>query len=227
MNKNRSNGSEVKRFTAELIPTLNRCMIASAFCAGDQIAFGIKYDKRSTALQFQLDSDNPLIKKRIVKIQMFRNLETCKFCNLFFNIETLKNDSSDFRGRFVNVNNNFSRYLLQFSKEMYDFQSNDKGKSSNNYMTVSGWKLHDSDNDLLFYFVQRKCYNDVTKMNVIRTAGLQIATERGLDILEKFQNYYDSSIRKADPKKDEFPDFDEDDDIEEIEFFDEEFEEVE
>jgi hypothetical protein len=93
-------------------------------------------------------------------------------------------------------------------KERYEFHINDKpGKPSQNFMVVSGWKIQDSDNDLLFYFVQRKCYNDVTRTNIIRTAAIQFANERGLDCLDQYYETSQNTIRRVDPMRDNLPDF--------------------
>jgi hypothetical protein len=126
-------------------------------------------------------------------------------------MESLQNNRCDYRGKFSGVKTNMNRFLIQFMKENYDYQVNDKDKVSQNYMTVWGWKLQDSDNDLLFYFVQRKCYNDITRLNVVRTAGLQLSTARGRDIFEKYFQNETTQIRKVN-KKDDIPTFFEDED---------------
>jgi len=195
-----------RRFQIDLIPTLNRGILMSAFIPRSPLTFAIKYDKKSSALQFQLDSNSNLIKDRIVKVQMFRNLDTCEFCKLFFDMETISNESCDYRGKFRGVKPLYARHLIQFLKEKYDFHVNEKGKPSQNYMLVLGWKLQDSDNELLYYFVQRKCYNDATRINIVRTAGLQLATERGLDLLDRYITDSDSRIRKV-VKQDDVPFF--------------------
>jgi len=187
---------KVKKFSIDLIPTLNRAIVMSAFISGKPLTFGVKYDKKSSALQFQLDSNSSLIRERDVRVQMYRNLDTCKFCKLFFDMETISNDNCDYRGKFSGVKSLYARHMIQFLKEKYDFQMNDKGKPSQNYMLILGWKLQDSDNDLLFYFIQRKCYNDATRVNIVRTAGLQLATERGLQFLDRYAGSADAKIRK-------------------------------
>ena len=193
---------KVKKFSVDLIPTLNRAVVLSAFISGKPMTFAIKYDKKSSALQFQLDSNNTLVRDRVVQIQMYRNLETCRFCRLFFDMETRADEGSDYRSKFQGIKPLYARHMIQFLREKYDFQVNDKGKPSQSYLLVLGWKLQDSDNDLLFYFIQRKCYNDATRTNIVRTAGLQLATERGLQFLEKYAGSADSMIRKINQQDD-------------------------
>lgn len=195
--ENSISNKKVKKFAIDLIPTLNRAAVLSAFISGKPVTFAVKYDKKSSALQFQLDSNNSHIKDRVVQVQMYRNLETCKFCKLFFDMETKTDEGYDYRSKFRGIKPLYARHMIQFLKEKYDFQVNDKGKPSQNYLLVLGWKLQDSDNDLLFYFVQRKCYVDATRTNIVRTAGLQLATERGLQFLEKYSGTAENMIRKV------------------------------
>ena len=72
---------------------------------------------------------------------------------------------------------------------------NDNPKKINNYLLILGWKLHGYEDDLNFFFIQRSCMNNITKVNLIRTAGLQFATDRGLDALDQ---YYDT-LNNPDP----------------------------
>jgi len=205
-----------KKFTTRFIPSLNRAIIIPMYCAGEQTWFGIVCDKKSSALQFQLDSNNPLIKKRIIKVKMYRNLEKCGFCNVFMNLKTETTPQKDFRSQFIGINPDYSKEIILFSKEMYNF--NNIGNPSNrynthhtNHLTVSSWKLHTSDNDLIFQLVQRACFNDVTKMSIIRTAGLLLGTDRGFRVLEQFENHSSNKLRKVSSDKDYIPDFTDDD----------------
>ncbi len=208
INKNK-NKKKVKNFSINLIPTLNRAIVLSAFIGKAPLTFAVKYDKKSSALQFQLDSENDLIKNRIIQVQMYRNLDTCQFCKLFFDMETKTTESTDIRCKFQGVKPLYARHLIQFLREKYDFQVSEKGKPSQNYMIISGWKLQDADNTLLFYFIQRKCYNDATRTNIVRTAGLQLSTSRGLKFLEKYIDSAGNTIRKVD-NYDELPSFNND-----------------
>jgi hypothetical protein len=204
---NKIESDRKKRFMVDLIPTLNRAIIMSAFTSGKPLTFAIKYDKKTTALQFQFDTSNPLIETKTVEVEMFRNLDKCKFCNIFFKVETEKNSKKDYRGKFVKTKSVYDRHLIQFLKERYDLHVNDNmSKPSHNYIQITGWKLQDADNDLLFYFVERVCYNNISRMKVVRTAGFQISTKRGIQILDKYFEDSESMIRKV-GVGDDIPDF--------------------
>lgn len=225
-----------KVFSTELISSLDRCVVQNVYCGNERVYFGINYNKYTSALQFQLDKNVKSVKQRLINVKMFRNLEKSEFCNIFFKLCTINNNNSDYRCKFISTNPRFDKHLIPFTRELYDFNKGlNSNHKSNNYMAVSGWKLQESDNDLIFFFVERRCYSDIAKLNIVRTAGLQIATDLGLRVLTKFQAHYDNDLRKVDAKKDIVPDFDSDDENEaqplegdeEYEYYDDEEEDSE
>lgn len=186
MNKNRKETN----FRIKLISTLDRSITTVAYIKQKPLQFALLYSKTTSALQFQLDTGNSLIQNRRIHASMYRNLENCKFCQTFFHLKTEQNNKNDFRSKFISTRKIFNNDLLEFSSEKLDLQA-DGGKAFNNYVLTLGWKLHGLEDDLVFYFVQRRCYHTVDRKNVIRTSGLQLATDRGLDALDKF---YDKNI---------------------------------
>jgi hypothetical protein len=183
----------------KLIPTLNRAITLISYPTGKPVHFTIIHNKQNTALQFQVDSSVPFIQKGEVTVSMYRNLENCKFCQTFLMVESQKNDKYDYRCKFSGINRSFEREMYQFTRERLDFQMNTNGggNKSNNYLMIMGWRIFGLEDDLLFFFIQRKCYNTVTRTNVIRTAGLQFATKRGTESLEKYYNQSLNSIKKV------------------------------
>lgn len=189
----------------DIQPSLNRGLIYSAFPIGKAIQFSVLFHKMTSALQFQIDSSSSILKNKEVSVKMFRNLEVCKFCNTFFDLETVSNDRCDFRCKFLNCKGHMQKYLVEFMKEKMDLHVVNSDRSTQNYIMVQGWKILDLGDDLLFFFVQRRCYNNVTRTNVIRTAGLQFSTDSSLEILDKYSNNSDKSSYKVDDK--DIPDF--------------------
>jgi len=170
----------------DIQPSLNRGLIYSAFPIGKAIQFSVLFHKMTSALQFQIDSNASILKNKEIIVKMFRNLETCKFTNTFFDLETVLNDRCDFRCKFLDCKRHMNKYLVEFMNEKIDLHVVNSDKSTKNYIMVRGWKILDLCDDLLFFFVQRRCYNNVTRTNIIRTAGLQFSTEAALDILDKY-----------------------------------------
>ena len=181
----------------KLLPTLNRGIIYTAFPIGQPVPFTILFNKQSSALQFAVDTQSEAIQQGKIFTSMYRNLNDCKFCKLFFQLQSTKDERYDYRFKFSGVNRYFERDAFRFSKEKLDLQLPDQKKSSNNYLLVLGWKLYDIEDDLIFFFVQRRCYNHILHLNILRTMGLQFATERALEALDKYEERYSTMIRKV------------------------------
>jgi len=188
---------DINNLKIKLIPTLNRGMIYTAFPIGQAIPFTILFNKQSSALQFSINTNFESDKEKIY-VTMYRNLDECKFCQTFFQLQSIKDDRYDYRFKFSGVNRLFERDVFRFSKEKLDLQLPEQHiKSTNNYLLVLGWKLYDIEDDLIFFFVQRRCYNNISRMNVLRTMGLQFATNRGIETLDKYNERLSTSIHKV------------------------------
>lgn len=192
-------------------PTLNRALLYTAYPTGleNPIHFSILHHKQTTALQLQVDTKNPLISNGDVVVSMYRNLESCPFCKMFFDIENYKTETCDYRGKFGGLKKSYQKHLVQFCKEKLDFNIPEANKKSQNYMIILGWKILSIEDDLNFFYIQRKSYNKIARVNIVRSVCIQFSTERGLNILNKFIDEFDKKIRKVD-KNDDFPVFKDD-----------------
>ena len=203
-----NNNNNTNHFNIELKHTLNRCIITSAYPVGPEkpIQFAISHHKQTPALQFQVDTRNDLVRSGKVKVLMHRNLENCEFSNTFFDIENTTTDYCDYRGKFLGEKNSYRDNLIQFAREKHDFHIPEGNKRSQNYMLILGWKVLAMEDDFNIFFVQRRCYNKTARIHIIRSAVIQFATERGLNILQRIKTETENNIRKA-LSSDDIPDF--------------------
>ena len=178
----------------KLTPTLNRSQVLTTYMQGP-IHFAINYHRITPAIQFILENKNPLIQKNIIKVQMFRNLDKCDFCTTFFDMETFVKEGYDVRGKFSGVNRMNESNLIRCATEKLDFYTEGK-KNSQNGLLILGWKIIGLEDDFLFYFVQRKCFNTKTRTRLIRTAGLQFATERGLNGIQNYIKNFNDTVEQ-------------------------------
>ena len=183
--------------------TLNRAITIMAYPTGKPVPFTIYHHKITSGLQFEVDNHSGVIKNKLVKVNMYRNLENCDFCKVFFELETLKSNNQDFQTKFTGLKRSYDKHILQFFKERLDLYSvdgvkdNDNSDRSKNYISISGWKLHDLNDDLIFFFIQRRCFNTITASHIIRTAGLQFSTDRSLDFLSRYVKNLDQEVTKV------------------------------
>lgn len=167
---------------------LDRAMIYNFTICGKPVYFVICHNKQTSPIQFQIGYSSGLISSGEVKVSMSRNCANSVFCQTFFNLENLNVERYDYQNKFNGVNPTFIDELLQFQTEKMIFQPPTSNKTPNNYLLTLGWKIHGLEDDLVFYFIQRRCYNAITRMNIIRTASIQFATNKGLEYLEKYKN---------------------------------------
>ena len=198
--------SKKSRINLDIQPSLNRGVIYTAFPIGKPIQFIILHHKQTPALQFQIESNNEMIKEKNISIKMYRNLDNCCFCNTFFDTVTRQDSSCDYRSKFSGVKGYMYKYVISFMKERLDLRVSDDKKSPQNYLYIRGWKIHGIEDDLIFFHVERRCYNNVTRTNVVRTAGLQFATQNGIDKLKEYEENTENFIRKV-KDDDNIPDF--------------------
>lgn len=179
-----------------LIPyKLDRSITSNILIHGKPITFSILHNKRSPHIKFQLYQNSEPLKKGIVTVSMHRNLDTCKFCKIFFNLETRISDNIDYQNKFNGINRMYDRELFQFMKEKLDFNIPEHKKSSVNYLLLLGYKVHAHEDDLIYLFIQRRFFNVITRMAVLRTSGIQFSTKRGLEVMERYYNNYQDNVK--------------------------------
>lgn len=176
-------------FKVMVSDTLNRGVVVTSFPNRNPLNFVIMFNKKTSALEAQYDTRNPMIIDGTVKVRLHRNLNNCLFSNIFFELESIDNKQKDYRTRFVGVNPRYREVILQFFSEKLDLKVSNESKSRDhsNYLMISGWKLYDHDESLIFYFVQRKIFNVVQRVPIIRTMGIQFSNEQGFNVLTQFE----------------------------------------
>lgn len=187
------------RLNINLKSSLNRAIVYTIFPTGKPLNFTVYHHKRTSAIQFEVDSRSQLIKNKQISYTMQRNLESCDFAKTFFKLENLKVDKYDYQCKFAGPRKLYEKNIYPFMKEKLDLHAGNSNDKSTNYLLILGWKLIDLDDDLMYIFVQRRCYNNVSRTNVLRTAGLQFATKRGLQVLNDYVTASQNVVQKIQP----------------------------
>jgi len=147
------------------------------------IIFSVHFNKSSSYLQIQIEGE-PIDKKQL-NIAVYRNLDNSHFCKTFFALKNMKNTVANYKidycGKFLGVNPQYEKNIHQIMYDKLVLQPK-------NYLITAGWKISSVINDFSFYFIQRRCYEYNKKTDIIRTAGIQFYTEKGLNILTGYQN---------------------------------------
>lgn len=182
---------ERRELKIQMCDTLNRAITFTAYIKKKALHLCLLTSKRTSALECQYDTKCELISEGTVSVRLFRNLTNCSFCNIFFNLENVENDDLDYRGRFLGVKEEFKDVLLQFSAEKLELRTKTDltQKDNSNYLTITGWKIFDCEEDIAFFFAQRKIYNVIKRCCIIRTLGVQICTPKGFKLLQRYEEH--------------------------------------
>ncbi len=154
---------------------------------------GTFFNKRSSFLLFRVDPDFPTgISTHGIKINMFKNLESSKFCETFLNLHNYRKSTLDIINQFENVKPDYYHdinFILNETLKLSKVEVGDRNLFDT--LTLYGFTLTMYNNEFVFIVAERQ--NIVKKLGkkVVRTTGIQISTSRALGVLSEF---HDESI---------------------------------
>lgn len=148
----------------------------------------IFYNKNSSFILFSIDPDfSSSNKNQSVKVNMFKNIESSKFCESFLNLHTFKNDNLD-------ILNQFHEIKLEASSDIFFVfnESNilEKTKLTDrevfDTITVYGFTIVSYTNEFLYLLAERQNIRPEMGKKIVRTAGMQIATNNAIEMMNTF-----------------------------------------
>lgn len=172
-----------RNLIVEVIPSLNRGVVITAFPAGHPVTFCVLHHKLSSAVQFTMNTSTKLFSNGSIKFNMYRNLSKSLFCQKLLNLSSTEDDKNDIRCAFTSLNELGKTNIDWMTCEDHQFIT-DPEYVFPNYLKVKGWKLKNCDEDYNFYFIERACFNVNTNKLVVRTAGLELYNSNGMNTLE-------------------------------------------
>jgi len=153
----------------------------------------VYFNKRSTFLLFRVDPDFP--KTDLVsfgtKINMFKNIESSKFCETFLKLHNYRGENLDILNQFHSVKDEYYsdiNFVLNESIVLSKF--NVEGKTFYDQLMIYGFTLVAFQSEMIFLLAERQ--NIVKRLNkkIVRTTGVQIATSSALNMLNEFYEDY-------------------------------------
>lgn len=151
---------------------------------------GTFFNKRSSFLLFRIDPDfSDSISSHGLKINMFKNLESSKFCETFLNLHNYRKSTLDIINQFESVKSDYYydiNFILNETLKLSKIEVGDR--SLFDTLTLYGFTLTMYNNEFIFIIAERQ--NIVKKLGkkVVRTTGVQISTSRALNVLSEFHN---------------------------------------
>lgn len=150
---------------------------------------GVYFDRRSTFLLFRVDPDfssNSSFKHN-VKINMFKNLESSKFCETFVKLHNFRKDTLDISNQFDKIDDNYTHdisFILNESITLSKVQLHDKEVYDT--LNIYGFTMNSYDEEYAFIITERHNVLKRLGKKIVRTSGIQIATSPALDFLNEY-----------------------------------------
>lgn len=171
----------------------------------------IFFNKKSPFLLYGIKpdfSDNNDISNNGIKINMFKNLESSKFCETFINLHNYKNTNLDISNQFDSIKTDYFTDISYILNESITLSKHDiNNKDVFDQLNIYGFTLTTYTNEFIFLIAER--HNIVKKLNkkIVRTTGIQISTSHSMNILNEYydemKNYDKNKIKPyiGDPTK--------------------------
>ena len=152
---------------------------------------GVFYNNKSSFLLFSVDSDFSQSKnkelKHNIKINMFKNIESSKFCETFLNLHNYKSGSLDIVNQFKEIKSDYTldvnflfNETLTMSKIVTDTST--YYDSLNLYcFTLSAYM-----NEFFFLIAERQNIIPKLQKKIVRSSGIQISTSSSLELIDDF-----------------------------------------
>jgi len=151
---------------------------------------GVYFDKRSTFLLFSVKPDFSLSTfEKNVKVNMFKNLESSKFCETFLSLHNYRKSTLDISNQFEKIKPEYSGELSFVFNETITLAKVDlHDKSVYDLLNIYGFTINSYLNEYIFILTER--HNIVKRLGkkVVRTSGLQIATSSSLATLDDYHH---------------------------------------
>ena len=151
---------------------------------------GIYFDKKSTFLLFRLDPDfSDSTFKHNVKINMFKNLESSKFCETFIKLHNYRKNTLDISNQFEKIKDEYTHdvsFILNETIILSKLELHDKDVFDT--LNIYGFTLNSYIDEFVFILTERHSIMRRLEKKIVRTSGVQIATTPALDMLDEFHN---------------------------------------
>lgn len=153
---------------------------------------GIFFNKKSTFLLFSVDAGVRSGSSEGVKINMFKNIESSKFCETFLELHNYRKSTLDILNQFKCVKPEYFHevsFVLNETLNLSKIEIDDK--TLFDCLNIYGFTLNSYQNEFLFLITERQ--NIVKKLNrkIVRTSGIQIATTQAIHMLN---DYHEESL---------------------------------
>ncbi len=149
---------------------------------------GIFFNKKSTFLLFSVEQELKNVEVSGIQVNMFKNLESSKFCETFLELHNFRKNTLDILNQFKNIRPEYYHEVSFIANESLYLSKVeiDDEKTLFDSLNIYAFTLNSYINEFIFLITERQ--NIVKKLNrkIVRTSGIQIATSRAINMLNEY-----------------------------------------
>jgi len=146
------------------------------------------FSKKSTFLLFKVDPDFTTSEfKHNVKINMYKNLESSKFCETFIKLHNYRKDTLDILNQFDKIKDEYTSdvsFILNETITLSKVHLHDKDIYDT--LNIYGFTMTSYNNEFAFIITERHNILKRLAKKIVRTSGIQISTTPALNLLDEF-----------------------------------------
>lgn len=151
---------------------------------------GIFFNRRSTFLLFSADAESDM--KDAAKINMFKNIESSRFCETFLELHNYRKQTLDIVNQFKSIRPEYFHeisFLFNETLNLTKYEIDERELFD--CLHVYGFTINSYQDEFIFILTER--HNIVKKLGrkIVRTSGIQIASSQALKII---QDYHDERL---------------------------------
>lgn len=152
---------------------------------------GIFYNNKSSFLLFSVESDFSQSKERELKqaskINMFKNIESSKFCETFINLHSYKSQSLDIVNQFKEIKPEYVGDInFLFNETLLLSKINVKDNVFFDSLNLYAFSLSPYMSEFIFLIAERQNIIQKFEKKVVRSNAIQIATKSAIEMIDEY-----------------------------------------
>jgi len=154
---------------------------------------GLFYNSKSSFLLFSVDSDFTQSKSKnlthSIQVNMFKNVESSKFCETFLNLHNYKSKSLDIMNQFKEIKPEYTLDVnFLFNETLTMSKIIVENSTFYDTLNLFCFTLSSYSNEFLFLIAERQNIISKLQKKVVRSSAIQISTSSSLDLINEFYN---------------------------------------
>ena len=152
---------------------------------------GVFFSKNSNFILYSVDPANQYDSNKSIKINMFKNLVSSKFCETFIKLHNYRSSSLDILNQYDQIKpeyHNEISFILNETIQLAKIKIEDREEDKVLFDTLNiyGFTINVYHNEFIFIITERQNIVRGVNKKIVRTSGLQIATTGGIELLDDY-----------------------------------------